>query len=233
MAEASEDLVLYTYFRSSCSARLRIALNLKNIPYTSKYVNILKNEQSSPEYDAVNPSHLVPSLRHVSADITITQSVAALEYLEERFPDHTPLLPPASDTTTRAHVRTLVDVIACDTQPVTNMRILTRIAALGGTREQWARELTTEELIAYERLAKRTAGKFSVGDEITLADICLVPAVWGAQRWGVDLQRLGLETVSRVFENMEEVKAVNKAKWDCQEDTPEELRRAGEPSGTT
>lgn len=225
MAAANQNYVLYTYFRSSCSARLRIALNLKDIDYEPIYINLLKGEHASKEYDLINPSHFVPSLRFDEANgdaNTLVQSVAMLEYLEERYPEKTPLLPPSSDLMGRAHVRALMNVIACDTQPVTNMRMLSRIAALGGSKEDWAKELMSDGLRAYERLVAKTAGKFSYGDKVTLADLCLVPAVWGGQRFGVDLD--SFPTVKRIHEAMSELDAVKKAHWNSQEDCPAELK---------
>lgn len=224
MTNQESPIILYTYFRSSCSGRLRIALNLKDIPYESKYVNLLKGEQSSDDYDSINPSHSVPSLRfsQEGKETTIVQSLAALEYLEEAFEAKQNLLPPISDPLGRAQVRTLASIIACDTQPVTNLRILSRAAKLGGSKEEWAKDLMTEGLRAYDRLAEKSAGKYSYGDNVTLADVCLVPAVWGGIRFGVDLAQLS--TVKRVYEALSELEAVKRAHWKNQGDTPEELR---------
>src|SRR2546423_5818491 len=197
---------LYSYFRSSCSARLRIACNLKRIPLAYSYINLLSNDQSSRSYTKINPSKSVPALTWpLNSNTTsgphgsITQSLAALEYLEEAFPDRCPLLPPLSNHIARAQVRTLANIIACDVQPVTNLRILSRVRALGGDGAVWARDFMTDGLLAYEAIAVNTAGKFSVGDEISLADVCLVPAVWSAQRWGVDLDRMPV--LMRIYEN--------------------------------
>jgi maleylacetoacetate isomerase len=215
----AEILTLYTYFRSSCSARVRIALNIKGIPYERKYVNILKGEQALSDYDEVNPSHFVPSLKLTNGTI-LTQSLAIMEYLEEAYPDASLLLP--SDALGRAQVRALADIVSCDIQPVTNLRILSRISALGGSKEQYAKELMTEGLAAYERLAAKTAGKFSYGDEVTMADACLVPAVWGALRFGVDIEQF--PTIKKVYGVLSKLDTVVKAHWKNQEDTPQELR---------
>lgn len=223
-----KNITLYTYFRSSCSARLRIALNLKSIPYTSIPINLLKNEQSSLDYNTINPSSTVPSLIIEYRDpsqhtITITQSTAALEFLEEVSPANSPaLLPPPSDPQVRATVRTLASIIACDVQPVTNLRILKRVAPLGMDRNAWSKDLVEDGLRAYEAIVARTARLFSVGDYITLADVCLVPAVWGAERVGVDMG--AFPTVKRVVERLEGEECVRRAHWRTQEDTPEEFR---------
>lgn len=226
------NVTLYTYFRSSCSARLRIALNYKSIPYTSIPINLLKDEQHSAPYNTtINPSSTVPSLiirpgagatNPTNDTVTVTQSLAALEYLEEAFPDKPALLPPVSDPVGRAHVRTLASIIACDVQPVTNLRILKRVGALGVDRTAWSKDLVIEGLAAYEALASQTAGKFSVGDKLTVADLCLLPAVWGAERVGLGLE--AFPTVKRVAEALEGEDCVKKGHWRTQEDTPEEFR---------
>ncbi|PLB55565.1 maleylacetoacetate isomerase [Aspergillus steynii IBT 23096] len=224
------SITLYTYFRSSCSARLRIALALKNLPYAAIPINLLKDEQHSAQ-NTINPSATVPTLIISSSspnsttnntEVTITQSLAALEYLEEAFPATPSLLPPVTDPSTRALVRTLSHIIACDVQPVTNLRILKRVAPFGVDRAAWSKELIEDGFRAYEALAVGAAGKFSVGDAITMADVCLIPAVWGAQRVGVDLGMY--PTIERVARNLEEVEAVKVGHWRTQEDTPEEFR---------
>lgn len=126
MASSTESAqyTLHTYFRSSCSGRLRIALNLKSIAYTPVYFNLLKGEHQSQQNLATNPLGLVPSL--VSADkpengghdMSLTQSLAILEYLEEQNPNARPLLPSKADILGRAHIRELAATIACDVQPV-------------------------------------------------------------------------------------------------------------------
>jgi len=139
IATARPDFLLHTYYRSSCSARLRIALNLKAIPAEYAYVHLFKGEQQSPEHRRLNPSASVPVLTHlVHPSFPITQSIAALEYLEEIFPDQTPLLPPMSQPFERAKVRTLVNIISNDVQPVTNRRIVQAVGALGGDPQQWS-----------------------------------------------------------------------------------------------
>ncbi|OBS24169.1 hypothetical protein FPOA_04716 [Fusarium poae] len=218
------NYVLYTYFRSSCSARLRIAMNVKGIPYDLTPVNLLKNEQSSDAHKALNPSGSVPVLvppTSGSKPFSISQSVAALEYLEEKHPEH-PLLPPLSNLETRANVRTLVNIICADVQPVTNLRIMRRVRALGGNAEEWNCQLMTDGLRAYEEVAKDTAGKFSVGDELTMADACFIPAWWNAERFGVDLS--AFPTLQRIAKNLKDHPAVVKAHWQNQPDTPDNLK---------
>jgi maleylacetoacetate isomerase len=219
------SLHLHTYFRSSCSARVRIAAHLKNIPLEYTYVNLLKNEQCSPSYTVSNPSASVPTLSLTDKDgheIIIRQSVSILEFFEEYFPDKQPLLPPPSDYIGRARVRELVNIIANDVQPPTNLRILKRVKALGGDMKTWAKDLMMEGLRAYDKVAEKYAGKYSVGDEITLADVVLAPACEGALRFEVDLEQF--PTVSRIYKRISVLDAFKKGDWKHQEDTPEEFR---------
>jgi maleylacetoacetate isomerase len=125
----------------------------------------------------------------------------------------------------RAQVRNICNIIACDIQPVTNLRVQKRVKALSGDADvatQWARELAGAGFGALERTIANSAGKFCVGDEITLADVCLVPAVWAAQRVGVEIKEYPV--VNGVFGRMEQQEAVQRAHWRNQPDTPEELR---------
>lgn len=219
-------LHLHTYFRSSCSARLRIALALKHLAHTSSYVHLLRDEQTAPTYTALNPSGTVPTLTHTlpsGTAVTVTQSVAALEYLDEAFPRAGPaLLPP--DAVARAAVRTLVNIVACDIQPLTNSKPMKAINAMGQDGAAWNRTWTTRGLDAFEKVLERvqTDERFCVGEAVTLADVCLVPAVWGAERWGCDLERW--PRVAGVVGWMAGLEEVRGAHWKAQDDTPEEFR---------
>ncbi|KAJ4132427.1 hypothetical protein NW754_015243 [Fusarium falciforme] len=132
------------------------------------------------------------------------------------------MLPPTSDPEARAMVRTLVDIVCVDIQPPTNLRIMRRVRELGGSAEDWNLQLMTQGMAAYENVAAGTAGKYSFGDEVTLADACLIPAIWNAQRFGVDLK--AFPTISKIVENLKDHPAVVKAHWQNQPDTPENLR---------
>ncbi|EEH43644.1 maleylacetoacetate isomerase [Paracoccidioides brasiliensis Pb18] len=233
----SPQLHLYSYFRSSCAGRLRIALNLKQLHHTTTFVNLLKGEQLSDAHRSLNPSATVPVLAVTAKEDTnthspdpptsaetsfpITQSIAALEYLED-IATQPALLPPVSAPQLRARVRTLVNIIACDIQPVTNLRIQKKVKAFGGDNTAWACELNIDGFTALEKLVSQWAGTYCVGDAVTLADVCLVPAVWAAQRVDVDFSPY--PTVKAVFERLEGLEAVQKAHWSRQPDTPEELR---------
>jgi maleylacetoacetate isomerase len=181
---------LYTYFRSSAAYRVRIALNLKGLPYETVPVHLVRHggEQLSDEYRAINPSALVPSLQDEGA--TITQSMAILEYLEETHPA-LPLLP--STPLGRARVRELAQMIACDIHPLDNLRVLRYLVRTLGISEEaksdWYRHWIAEGFAALEaQLARDPASaRFCHGDTPTFADCCLVPQVYNAQRFGIDL----------------------------------------------
>lgn len=226
LSPTDQKLILYTYFRSSCSARLRIALNLKNISYDCVYVNLAKDEHRSESHKTLNPSQSVPALvipdsGHTS--FSIGQSIAALEYLEDVYPNTLMLLPPPSDPFARAAIRSSVQIIASDIQPLTTSRALRRVGESGADPNTWTRHFMALGLAAYESAIAKTAGNFSYGDEISLADCCLVPAVWGAQRYDVDMKPF--LKIMEIYQRLMEEPAVQKAHWRAQEDTPEEFRK--------
>lgn len=181
---------LYTYFRSSAAYRVRIALGLKGLDYEALPVHLLRDggEQLGAAYRAVNPSALLPALDDGGAPLH--QSLAIIEYLEETHPQ-APLLP--ADVPGRARVRALAMTVACDTHPLTNLRVL---KYLGGTlglsepaRGEWYRHWVNEGLAMLEaHLANAPqTGRYCHGDLPGMADCCLVPQVFNAQRFEVDL----------------------------------------------
>lgn len=187
-------MILHDYFRSSAAWRVRIVLNLKGLAAERRYQHLRNGEQRSSAYLAVNPQGLLPSL--VLEDGTVlTQSLAICEYLDETHPEP-PLLP--SDAVTRAQVRAFAQVIACDIHPVQNLRVLKALEGLGQTPEQthgWAREVIAGGLDALETLVADRSGPFAFGDRPTLADVCLVPQLGNARRFGVDLRWPGLAEI--------------------------------------
>jgi len=174
-------LVLYDYWRSSASYRVRIALNLKGAAYQRVPVDLLEGAQQDEAYRALNPQGFVPML---DADgERITQSLAIIAWLEERLPEP-PLRP------NDPHVLALALTIAADIHPVNNLRVLKRLARLGvdqEARDEWYRHWMREGFAALEALAAPRAGRFLAGDEVTLADVCLVPQMYNARRFEVDL----------------------------------------------
>lgn len=184
----AEDLKLHGYFRSSAAWRVRIALALKGIPYDQAFRHLRKGEQSAPDFLKLNPQGLVPALE-VAGQGVLTQSLAIVEWLEETMPGAR-LLP--ADPWGRARVRALAEVVACDTHPIQNLRVLQYVKReLGQDQvvvDGWARHWIGLGLAAYEaRLAEPATGRFSHGDEPGLADLCLVPQLGNARRFGTDL----------------------------------------------
>jgi maleylpyruvate isomerase len=177
---------LHGYFRSSASYRVRIALNLKGLSPDHLPHHLRKGEQCAPAYLAINPQGLVPTLQN-DAGAIITQSLAIIEWLEETHPTP-PLLP--KDPLRRAHVRAFALVLACDTHPVQNLKVLARLRQLGLPEEQvtgWAAWANREGLAACETLIAGETGPFCFGDAPTMADLCLVPQLANARRFGVEL----------------------------------------------
>lgn len=215
--------LLYSDYRSSCAARVRLALILKRIPFDTVAVDIHRSAQHGAAYTRLNPSASVPTLvDRNQRDFAVGQSVAALEYLEDVFPRHLPLLPPPADPMARATVRTLVEIIVADTQPLTNTRVLPKVRAGGVDGLEWSKGWFLRGLAAYEAVAKTTAGRYSVGSKITLADVCLVPAVWNCEKADIGLD--DFPTVKRVYETLSKDPAVEQGHWKRQPDCPEEER---------
>ena len=177
--------ILHGYFRSSASFRVRIALNLKGLSYENVFHHLRRNEQRSEAYLAINPQGLVPAL-HVD-DAILTQSLAICEYLDEVHPAP-PLLP--REPIARAHVRAAAYVVACDIHPLQNLKIFKRLADDGLSPDkvtEWARVTIDEGLEALASLLP-PATRFAFGDTPSLADICLVPQLANARRFGVNLR---------------------------------------------
>ena len=186
---------LYSYFRSSASYRVRIALNLKGIAAEMQYVNLLKGEQRGGEYAALNPQKLVPALiisplASGGEGEVLTQSLAIIEYLEETHPTP-PLLP--EKPVERARVRALALAVACEIAPINNLRVLQYLTGELGASEvaktQWMHHWMGAGFSALETMLVGSphTGAFCHGDAPTLADCCLVPQVFNARRFGVDL----------------------------------------------
>ena len=177
---------LHGYFRSSASYRVRIALNLKGLTTEHLPHHLRKGEQRAPAYLAINPQGLVPTLEDDSGTV-LTQSLAIIEWLDETHPSP-PLLP--KDPLRRAKVRAFAMALACDTHPVQNLKVLARLRQLGLPEEkvtEWAAWANREGLSACEILIAGESGPFCFGSQHTIADLCLVPQLANARRFGVDV----------------------------------------------
>ncbi len=190
---------LYDYYRSSAAFRMRIALNLKGLEAEREFVHLRRKDQTSEAYLAINPQGLVPAL--VDDDGTVlTQSMAMIEYLDETRPQGPRFLP--DDPKGRARVRAISQAIACEIHPLNNLRVLRHLGGEFGIEEEarnerWYKHWVAEGMEGLEELlADGGAGRFAHGDTPTMADICLVPQVYNAERFGCDLS--GFPTVLRI-----------------------------------
>jgi maleylacetoacetate isomerase len=210
---------LYSYFRSSASFRVRIALNLKGLPYEYLPVHLVKHggEQFSLEFLALNPQGLIPVL--IDGDKVLTQSLAILEYLDETYPEP-PLLP--ADALGRARVRSIALAISCEIHPINNIRVLRYLKRSFGIddegRKTWARHWSETGLAAVEaQLATLPAtGAFCHGDTPTIADLCLVPQVFNSRTYDCDFS--AMPTIVRIVDRCMELDAFRRAAWEAQPD---------------
>jgi maleylpyruvate isomerase len=205
---------LHGYFRSSAAYRVRIALNLKGLTAEHLPHHLRKGEQSEPAYLALNPQGLVPTLEKSGA--VLTQSLAIIEWLDETHPNP-PLLP--KDPLRRARVRAFALAIACDIHPVQNLKVLARLRQLGLPEEQvtgWAAWVNREGLAACEALIRGEKGPFCFGDKPTIADLCLVPQLANARRFGDDVS--GFPRLLEAEAAAKEMKAFADAAPDRQSD---------------
>lgn len=178
--------VLYDYFRSSASYRVRIALNLKGIEYQQQPVSLVNGAQNEPGYRALNPQGFVPMLEIDGH--RLTQSLSIMVYLDQQYPDP-PLMP--RDPADGAHVRSMALAVACDIHPLNNLRVLKYLQGTFGiddaAKDLWYRHWIEEGLTALEEMARPRAGAFLFGDSPTIADICLVPQLYNARRFSVPI----------------------------------------------
>lgn len=210
--------VLYSYYRSSASWRVRTALAFKGIDYEYKAVNLVKDggQQLTEEYKALNPIKQVPTL--VIDGITLGQSMAILEYLEETRPEKR-LLP--VDPKQKAKVRQISEMINSGIQPIQNLSVLKMIEKVTGDESkkvEWAKHWITNGLQAVELMLGKTSGKYCVGDEVSFADLFLVPQMYNAVRFEVDLAPFPI--IKRVVEECGKLDAFKKADANNQPDTP-------------
>ncbi len=210
------DYILHNYFRSTTSVRVRIALNIKGLDYEYISYALLDKEHKNKDYLQINPQGLVPSLQ--SGDKNITQSLAILEFLEEKHPCP-PLLP--ADLYGRARVRALSHIIAMDIHPLGNLRVLQYIEAEFGADQQakikWFGNWARSGMQAFEaRLQEKETGKFCHGDEPSMADICLYAQMFNNERFGLDMG--DFPTIMRIIKACNELDSFTKAAPNAQPD---------------
>jgi maleylacetoacetate isomerase len=208
---------LYGYFRSSAAFRVRIALNLKKLDYETAAIHLRRNDQTKPDYLAVNPQGLVPALE--DGGRTLIQSLAIIEYLDETYPDP-PLLP--QQPVDRARARALAEIVACDIHPINNLRVLRYLTHSLGQDEAaiatWYNHWIDAGFQALERLLVRDGrtGAFCHGYAPGLADITLVPQVVNAERYRLDLAPY--PTIARIYQSCMALEAFAAAHPDRQPD---------------
>ncbi len=208
---------LYGYWRSSASYRIRIALALKGLAYETVAIDLRTGQHRQEPYLEHNPQGLVPLLE--DGERRISQSMAILEYLEERYP-HPPLLP--ADLAQRARVRSMCALIACEIHPLNNLRVLQHLRTAQGwdedAVERWYRHWILEGFTLLERELRACAGRYCVGDRITMADLFLVPQVYNARRYRCPLDPF--PTILRIDRTCQVHMAFAQAHPDRQPDAP-------------
>lgn len=215
-------MTLYGYWRSSAAYRVRIALNLKGLGYTQVPIHLVEDggQQHGAEFRALNPQQLVPVL--TDGRRAIHQSLAIIEYLDETYAGSQPLLPAAARE--RAQVRALAQLVACDIHPLNNLRVMQylerELRVDGDARDAWSRHWMAEGFAAFEELLEASAstGRFCHGDLPSLADICLVPQVYNARRFGIDLSPY--PTIVRIEQQCLALPAFDAARPERQPDAP-------------
>ena len=218
----TDTLTLFSYWRSSAAYRVRIGLNLKGLRYELQPVHLLRNggEQHTPEFRSANPQGLVPVLEHGNRQLR--QSLAILEYLDETWPDR-PLLPATARARQRA--RAIAQAIACDVHPLNNLRVLKYFEhewhVPQPERDTWVKHWINEGFAAIEEMlgGHLSTGQYCEGEAPTIADCCLVPQVYNARRFGVDIA--AYPTIARIEQACLALPAFDLARPERQPDRPE------------
>jgi maleylacetoacetate isomerase len=218
---AAESLKLSSYWRSSACYRVRIALNLKGLAYETLPVHLLRDggEQHRAGFAEVNPQELIPVLLH--GDRVLRQSLAIIDYLDETFASK-PLMP--STARDRQRVRAMAQLIACDIHPLGNLRVLqyleSRFGADQAQRDEWSRHWIRAGFNAVEKVLEDnpSTGSFCEGDMPGMADCCLVPQVYNARRFGIDMTQF--PNIARINEACLALPEVEAARPENQEDAP-------------
>jgi maleylacetoacetate isomerase len=220
-----DAIKLYSYWRSSACYRVRIALNLKGLPYETVAVHLAKGEQHAEGFHEVNPQELIPVLMHGGR--MLRQSLAIIDYLDENFDTNRPLMPNVARE--RQRVRAIAQMIACDIHPLNNLRVQQYLEkefkASEKQREAWTRHWIEEGFVALEAVLKDSlaTGTYCEGDSPTMADCCLVPQVYNAQRFGVKLDRF--PNIKRINEECLKLPAFDDARPEKQPDCPPDQKK--------
>ncbi len=218
------DLKLYNYFRSSTSFRVRIAMEIKQLPYEYISIHLLNDggDQNKPEYRKLNPMGGVPTLQH--KEFLLAQSDAIIEYLDEVFPQSHRLFP--SDYQQKAKIREFCQIINADIHSYGNLKTLQylekKFSATDETKNKWVQDWFSQGLTACETHLQKSSGQYCFADTLTAADCFLVPLVFTANRFKVDLA--SFKTINKVNENCLKLSAFQKAHPYRQTDTPQDLK---------
>ncbi|MCI5061100.1 MAG: maleylacetoacetate isomerase [Alphaproteobacteria bacterium] len=216
---------LYDYFRSSASYRVRVALYLKNLEFQIHSVDLVTGEQRAEEYTAQNPQGLVPTL--VDGDVSLSQSMAIIEYLDDKYGAPKLVEGSAED---KAYIRQMAQIIACDTHPLNNLCVWKdyvgkKLGADESQMQEWYAHWITKGLSSYEEMLKKhgRAGKFTLGDQPSLADLCLIPQIYNARRFNVDLG--AYPKILEIERNCVELDAFQKAAPEAQKSAPKDIEQ--------
>lgn len=204
------EVSLYSYWRSSSSWRVRIVLAYKNIHHNIIPINLLQSAQADETYLDANPMAQVPTLK--VGNLNLTQSLAIFHYLEDQ--QGPSMLPHGSFE--KARMWEICEIINSGIQPLQNLAILQEIEKLGGDKKAWGQKVIIKGLRAVEKILRDTAGIYSVGDELTFADACLVPQVYNALRFEVNMEEFS--SIHRVYQSLLEHPAVRASHPDSQPD---------------
>lgn len=208
---------LYSYWRSSCSWRVRIALAVKGVKYETEPVHLVKDggQQHNEEFKTKNPMSQIPVL--VYEGVSLTQSLAIIEFLEEKHPKPS-LLP--DNAVDRARARAIAETITSGIQPLQNLSVLQKIGS--EKKMSWAHDVIDAGLAAVEKMVAETAGTYCVGDSVSIADLCLIPQIYNATRFKVDMSKF--PTLVKIQAACEKLESFKVSHPNVQPDCPEDQR---------
>jgi maleylacetoacetate isomerase len=215
--DSSDQLVLYDFFASNCAWRVRNVLHWKGIPYQIKSVNLMAGDQHKPDFLKINPYGAVPVL-YVDGHY-LTQSIAICEYLDETRPDN-PLFP--TEPYQRAQVRRIVEIINSFLVPLQNPSTAKKHSNDPEEQRAWSMDFFNKGFVVLEKLLQETSGIYCVGDQVTFADMTVVPQVWRAKRMKPDFSKF--PTILRINEELLKLDAFRAAHATNHRDCPEEIR---------